>query len=267
MSTLSPVSLPSLVLAGLLVVALAGYCWPLHRGSSQGLLIGMARACLQLSLIGLVIRAVFAHVALGWVALVSLIMIVAAAREIVARQHYRGRYWASFRTGFVSMGLGSVLLTLLALLVMIRHQPWYHPQFSIPFLGMMLGNSMTAIALTINRIIDAAHQQRQVIVTRLALGQSRAEVGHTLRVDGLRQGLIPIINMMAASGLVSLPGMMTGQILGGVDPMVAVGYQLLIIFLIATSAGVGMLLATRFTLAQLFDSRERLRLDGYQLKA
>ena len=69
---------------------------------------------------------------------------------------------------------------------------------------------------------------------------------------------------MAASGLVSLPGMMTGQLLAGADPMEAVSYQILIILMIAAGAGTGSLIAARLTVRQLFDERERLRLDHYR---
>ena len=77
----------------------------------------------------------------------------------------------------------------------------------------------------------------------------------------LRSGLMPIINSMSAVGLVFLPGMMTGQILAGVDPVEAVKYQLLIMFLIAGATGAGVLMAVFLCLARLSDHRHRLRLD------
>lgn len=261
--TTHPLSLLDLVLAALLVVALAGFCWPLSRHAARGLLVSMARMALQLSLVGLILKAVFANVALGWVMLVTLVMMLAAGHEIMARQRYRGARLSDWRIGLISMVTGSFLLTVLALVVMIQHEPWYHPRYAIPFLGMMLGNTMTGIALTINRIREGAHQQQARIEARLALGDPWHRAVHELRVDGIYQGLLPIINMMAASGLVSLPGMMTGQLLAGAEPVTAVAYQILIILLIAAGAGIGVLLASRLALRQLFDNRERLRLDHY----
>ena len=261
---IQPVSPFDLLLAALLVVALAGFCWPLSRQSARGLLTSMARMALQLSLVGLILKAVFDNVSLAWVALISLVMMLAAGHEIMARQRYRGQRLSDWRVGLVSMVTGSFLLTVLALLVVIQHEPWYHPRYAIPFLGMMLGNTMTGIALTINRIREGAHQQQARIEARLALGETWQQAAHQLRVDGIYQGLLPIINMMAASGLVSLPGMMTGQLIAGADPLTAVSYQILIILLIAAGAGIGVLLASRLALRQLFDDRERLRLDYYR---
>ena len=258
------ISLFDLSLAALLVLTLAALCRPISERTATGLVTSMARMALQLTLLGLVLKAVFDQVHLAWVALISLVMLLAAGREVVNRQRYRGAALADWGIGLSAMVSGSFLLTLLALLVMVQHDPWYHPRYAIPFLGMMLGNTMTGIALTVSRILEGAHQQSLRIEQRLALGEPWQEAVAGIRVDGIRQGLLPVINMMAASGLVSLPGMMTGQLLAGADPVVAVSYQILIILMIAAGAGIGSLIAARMTCAQLFDSRERLRLDRYR---
>ena len=93
------------------------------------------------------------------------------------------------------------------------------------------------------------------------LGQPRSDAVADIYRESIRAGLIPIINAMAAAGLVSLPGMMTGQILAGSSPLDAVQYQILIMFLIAGGTGMGTLLAVVFAARRLFDERERLRLD------
>jgi len=258
------ISVPELALGVLLVIALAAVCRPLSRQTATGLVTSMGRMCLQLTLLGLVLKAVFDNVSLVWVALVSLVMLLAAGREVVIRQRYRGPWASDWRTGLTAMTSGCFLLTLLALLVVIEHEPWYHPRYAIPLLGMMLGNTMTGIALTISRILEGAHQQAPRIQARLALGDTWQDAVRGVRIDGIRQGLLPVINMMAASGLVSLPGMMTGQLLAGADPMDAVSYQILIILMIATGAGAGSLIAAHLTVRQLFDDRERLRLDYYR---
>ncbi len=264
MSEIQPITLVDLLLAALVMVALAAFCRPWSRKSASGLLTSMGRMALQLTLLGLVLQAIFDNVALHWVALVSVVMMLAAGHEITARQRWRGPRLREFRTGLISMVSGSFLLTLLALLVIIQHDPWYHPRYAIPFLGMMLGNTMTAIALSINRIQEGAHQQQARIEARLALGEPWHRAIHEIRRDGIHQGTLPVINMMAAAGIVSLPGMMTGQLVAGADPATAVSYQILIMILIAAGATLGILLATRMTVRQLFDDRERLRLDQYR---
>ena len=95
----------------------------------------------------------------------------------------------------------------------------------------------------------------------MLLGETGAQaIGEAAR-DALRSGLTPVINSMAVAGVVSLPGMMTGQILAGNDPADAVRYQILIWFLIAAGCGFGMLIAVRLTARRLFDERDRLRLE------
>ena len=79
--------------------------------------------------------------------------------------------------------------------------------------------------------------------------------------DTGRTGLIPMINAMAAAGIVSLPGMMTGQILAGVDPVVAVNYQVLIMFMVTAGTGFGTIAAIVLGARRLFDERQRLRLE------
>jgi len=93
------------------------------------------------------------------------------------------------------------------------------------------------------------------------LGETRSEAVADIRRDAMRTGLIPVINSMAAAGLVSLPGMMTGQILAGSPPVEAVKYQILIMLLIAVGTGFGVMVAVTLSARRIFDERHRLRLD------
>jgi putative ABC transport system permease protein len=131
-------------------------------------------------------------------------------------------------------------------------------------LGMMLGNAMTGIALALDRLTESAWQQRAVIEARLMLGQTWRQAIDAIRRDSMRSGTIPMINAMAAAGVVSLPGMMTGQILAGSPPLEAVKYQILIMFMISSGTGFGTLMAVWVATRRLFDERERLRLERIQ---
>jgi putative ABC transport system permease protein len=139
--------------------------------------------------------------------------------------------------------------------------PWYTPQYAIPLLGMLLGNTMSGISIALDRLTQSAWQQRGVIEARLILGARSSEAIGELRRQAIRSGLIPIINAMAAAGVVSLPGMMTGQILAGTPPVEAVKYQILIMFLIAVGTGLGTMAAVMIGSRRLFDERQRLCLD------
>jgi len=258
MITLSTVDL---ALAAGLVLAMAALSWRMQLGLSGQLLIAGTRTVVQLLLIGLVLKALFANVDLLWVAGISLVMLLAAGREVMARQQRRFTGWWGFGMGTGAMFVSSFAITVLALTTMVATDPWYDPQYAIPLLGMLLGNTMSGIALALDRLTTTAWQQRAIIEQRLMLGATRLEAIAEIRREAMRSGMMPIINAMAAAGLISLPGMMTGQILAGSPPLEAVKYQILIMFLISAGTGFGVTAALWLASKRLFDERHRLRLD------
>jgi putative ABC transport system permease protein len=255
-----------LALAALLVLALAGLSLRLELGVSRQIVIAAIRTTLQLLLIGLVLHALFARVHLGWVALLATVMLLIAGREVMARQTRRFAGWWGYGVGTLSMFVSSFAVALLALVVIIGPEPWYTPQYAIPLLGMLLGNTMNGVAIAMDRLTQAAWQQRTTIEARLLQGEEWSQAITGIRRDAMRSGMIPMINAMAAAGVVSLPGMMTGQILAGVPPMLAVNYQILIMFLITVGTGFGTLAAVWFASRHLFDERQRLRVDRLKEK-
>ena len=155
--------------------------------------------------------------------------------------------------------IGTVV-TVLGVGVIITPDPWYAPRYMLPILGMVLGNTMTAVALVLDGLSEAANRERSAIEARLALGAPRFEaLGGPLR-SALRTGMMPMLNAMATTGLVALPGMMTGQIIAGADPVGAAKYQMLIMFLIAGATALGSFLAALGGVVLLTDERHRLRL-------
>jgi putative ABC transport system permease protein len=243
----------------MLVVLLATLSWRLRLGVSQQLVVAAVRTTVQLLLIGLVLKSLFAYSHWYWILLLSVVMLAIAGREVVARQKYRLRGLWGFGVGTSSMFVSTFVITTLVLILIIGNKPWYKPQYAIPLLGMMLGNTMTGIALGMNMLSQATVQQKKIIEGRLMLGQTWQQAVHDITHDAMRTGMIPIINAMAAAGVVSLPGMMTGQILAGNPPLIAVHYQILIMFMITAGTGFGTVLAVKLTAARLFDERHRLR--------
>ena len=188
-------------------------------------------------------------------------MLLIAGREVMVRQKRRLTGWWGYGVGTGSMFLSTFCITVLALTVIVGVEPWYQPQYAIPMLGMMLGNTMNGITLGMDRLLQTAWDRRGVIEARLLLGQRWQRAVEDIRHDSMRTGMIPIINAMAAAGIVSLPGMMTGQILSGTPPLEAVKYQILIMFMIAAGTGFGTMAAVWLTTRRLFDERHRLRLE------
>jgi putative ABC transport system permease protein len=233
----------------------------MQLGLEKRLLIAALRTTVQLLLIGQVLGLLFTGSNLLYIAGIAALMLLIAGREVMARQKRRIIGVRGMAIGTVSMFLSSFTITLLALVVIIGNEPWYEPRYAIPLIGMLLGNTMTGVALAMDRLSDTMYGQRLIIEQRLLLGQSSSEAVREIRREALRSGMIPNINAMATAGLVYLPGMMTGQILGGSPPMEAVKYQILIMFLICAGTGFGVLAALWLVNRELFDERERLRLD------
>ena len=179
----------------------------------------------------------------------------------MSRQERRFRGFWAYGLGTSSVLFAGTLVTLFALATQIQPDPWYHPRYAIPLLGMILGNTMTGIAVGLNTLTSQIKRERPAIETMLALGETRSTAFRPLVRTAVRNGLIPIINSMSAAGVVSLPGMMTGQILSGVDPLEAIKYQILIMFLIAGGTSIGVVTAVHAAALRLSDARHRLRLD------
>jgi len=261
MSELISLTAIDLFLASLLVIALAGLSARLQLGLSTQLIIAALRTTAQLLLVGLILKAVFAEEQLAWVAFITVVMLCVAAWEILARQKRKLRGFWAFSISALSLFVSSFLITIVALVFIVKVEPWYTPQYAIPLLGMLLGNTMNGIALGMDRLIQTAWQQRFVIEQRLMMGERDVDAIRDIRHDSMRAGMIPIINAMAAAGIVSLPGMMTGQILAGSAPVEAVKYQILIMFLVTAGTGFGVIAVLHLISNRLFDDRQRLRFD------
>ena len=250
-----------LAITAALLCLLAGLSWLLRLGVGRRLLIAAGRSTVQLMLLGMILKTLFAQTSLPLLGLMALVMLAVAGYEVMARQQRRFRGLWGYGLGTLSMFLSSFTITLMALTLVIQVHPWYQPQYLIPLLGMLLGNTMSGIAIALDNLTRTAWEQRLRIEARLILGHSWQQAISEIRRDALRSGLIPIINAMTTAGIVSLPGMMTGQILAGSPPMEAAKYQLMILLLIAAGSGLGSMAAVWGGSRRLFDERERLRLD------
>ena len=255
-----------LILAASLVVLNGALSIWLHLRIERQFLIAALRMCVQLGLMGLVLKTLFALVSPVLTGLAGLIMVLFAGREIMARQERKFQGPWAYGLGTSAVLFAGTLVMLFALATQIQADPWYHPRYAIPLLGMILGNTMTGIAVGMNTLTERVARDRNAIETMLALGETRSVALRPLVQSAVRNGLIPIINAMSAAGVVSLPGMMTGQILSGVEPLEAIKYQILVMFLIAGGTGIGVVIAVHAAAARLTDARHRLRLDRLELE-
>lgn len=232
-----------------------------RTGLGRPLLFGAVRTFVQLALVGFVLKGIFQNAHPFWTFVFSLVMLAAGTAEVSRRQ--TRRFAGGWTLGLTVLGLftAGFTVTVYALVALVGVRPWWSPQYAVPLLGMILGNTMTGIALGMETLTQSAWKQRAVIENRLALGQTAGEAMSDIKRDSVRVAMTQIVNALAVCGVVSLPGMMTGQILSGSDPLAAVRYQMMIMYLIAAGAGFASLLTVRLAARRLFDGRERLRLD------
>ncbi|MEO1206992.1 MAG: ABC transporter permease [Pseudomonadota bacterium] len=254
-------TLTDLALASTLILINGAISLAFGLRLERTLLINTIRMVVQLALIGLILKWIFTQASPVWTIGLACVMISVAGFEVAMRQERRFSMLLTYGLGFGTLLFVGLLTTSFTLGAIIVPDPVYDPRYVLTILGMILGNTMTGVALVMNAMTQTASRERRALEARLAMGQPRFEAMRDVLGQSLRTGLLPILNAMAASGVVALPGMMTGQILAGADPVSATKYQILIMFAIAGATALGVLIAGLGTLYLLTDERHRLRLD------
>ena len=242
-------------MAALLILVNAAISLALRLGMERRLLVAAVRTIAQLALIGLVLDRVFAIGRVGIVITLMTAMVLVAGVAAVRRTERR--YPGIWLNAVVSMWASSWLITAVALFGIVRVRPWYDPQYAIPLLGMILGNTLNGISLGLDRLTQELEVRRDQVETFLALGATRWEAAQDPVRRAVRIGMVPIINSMMVVGIVSIPGMMTGQMLAGVDPLSAVEYQIVIMFLIASGTALGTVGVVLLGYLRLFNERHQ----------
>jgi putative ABC transport system permease protein len=264
--TYIPLDLADLGIAATLLVANGAISIALGLGLVKGMALAALRMVLQLAVVALALKFVFEVNSPLWTALFALIMLGAAGYEVTSRQERRLPGLQALALGALPPFLAGLLATLFAASAIIAPDPWYAPRYVLPIFGMMLGNALTGTSLVLDGVTQGALRERSAIEARLALGASRFGALHGVLKRALTTALMPILTAMAATGVVSLPGMMTGQILAGVEPVAAAKYQIMIMLLIAGATGLAVVAAGLGAVALITDERHRLRLERVSRK-
>jgi len=243
---------PQLVLATGLVVLVGAMSWRLRLGLERDLAVATVRTYAQLLLLGVVLRWVFgidsALVVLG----LMVVMIAMAAVTIVQRAPDAPR--GILGSSFVSMLVTGFSVTFIVTALIVQVEPWYAPRYVIPIAGMVLGNSMNGIALALERTYADLDARAGQILALTGLGATPWEAGGESVRTGIRAGLIPTINSMATVGIVFIPGMMTGQIIAGADPIAATGYQIVVMLMVSAATAIGAVLTVLLSFGRRFTS-------------
>lgn len=218
--TLQTVPLLNLSLAFLpaLISIYILFRWSLDSGNA---VYAVFRMLVQLLLIGYLLTFIFDSDSSAVVLLVLAVMVTASSW--IALGTVAGKRFVLYKYAFLAILLGGGIVLILVTQIVLALDPWYAPQTMIPIAGMIFANSMTSVSLAAERL--------------------NAELCRDVPYDeakriALQSSLIPVINSLFAVGLVSLPGMMTGQILSGVSPLIAARYQIVVMCMIFGSSGI-----------------------------
>ena len=203
-----------LIPVALVLVVFARWSMEIARPS-----LSLARMVIQLLTIGFLLTFIFESNHGGVVLLVCLVMILAAAgialRTIPST-------WADFGAAALAICVGGGIPFAISTQLVLQADPWFAPRILVPLAGMVFANGMNAVSLAADRYQSERKQGADI---------------RTARVTALRTALIPITNGLLAVGLVSIPGMMTGQVLAGVEPFIAARYQIMVMLMVYASAG------------------------------
>ena len=240
-------------LATLLILINGGISIALGLKMERSLAIASVRTVVQLILIGLVLESVFRWD--RWYVVLGLACVMTLIAGLTAAQRNERRYPGLWFNTVVSIWGSSWIVTAFALFAVMQGiDKWYQPQYAIPLLGMVLGNTLNGISLGLNTLVESLVTGRDRVEAQLALGATRWEAARPPVQRAVRTGMIPIINSMMVVGIVSLPGMMTGQLVSGMAPIQAVKYQIVIMFLVASATALGTVGVVTLSFLRLFTS-------------
>jgi putative ABC transport system permease protein len=215
------------------------------------------RCVVQLLLVGYLIEYIFDLSRWYFVVALLVAMSVIAARagtvRITSKVNNLGlMVW-------VAIFSGTIIDTVIVTEVVLKIDPWWNPRYLLPLAGMIMGNALNSGSMAGERFISELRNRKSEVETLLILGFSSARASIEMKRSAIRGALIPTFNAMFTVGLVHLPGMMTGQILGGVSPVTASKYQIIVMFMISSTVLITALILVNLLQRQYFTANHQLR--------
>jgi putative ABC transport system permease protein len=238
-------------LALVAIAAIASRSW--HAGLEEDIGIAVVRSFLQLTAIGYVITVIFdENSALLVIALISVMVVFGAFTARSRAQQVPGAFWPLL----ISLGVAAAATLGLVLGLGIFAAT---PRYVVPVGGMVVGNSMTAAAVALNRLGEDVHDQSRRIEATLALGATSSQAVMPLVRRSLRSGMITLVDSTKTTGLIFFPGTMVGMLLAGADPTDAVRLQLILLYVLLGAVSIAALLAITLARRNFFTPAHQLR--------
>ncbi|SFB54083.1 putative ABC transport system permease protein [Rhizobium sp. NFR07] len=250
-----------LSLAVALTLISAGLSVLLSLGFHKTLVWSAIRMIVQLMLVGLLLRFIFSQSSAWITLLVFAAMLLAASYETGARLPRRLSGYFQFLVSGTAITISTGFVSAFALLTVLGAENWLEPAHAIPIAGIILGTAMNSASIALNALFANIGSERNAIEAQLALGATRWQALGPLMRRAIQAGLLPVTNQMVGAGIITMPGIMSGQILAGQDPLEAGKYQIFLMLLLASSGVVSTVIAVYAAVRRVTDDRHRLRLD------
>jgi len=258
MESLIKLDLSDLVWAlGMIAMAIGISSWQ-KLGLELPLANATLRTVVQLLGVGYILAVVFQFK--DAIAVLAVLMVMLTIATITARNRIGKKIPQLLPVVFGSLFFSTALTLSYTNLLIIQPDTWYEPQYLIPLAGIVLGNAMNGAAIAGERLVSTISSSRLEIETHLSLGATAQQAVTTYRKEAIRAGLIPTLNQMMVVGIVTLPGMITGQLLSGIDPLDAASYQILIMLMLAFTNLLTTVLVTQGLTRQFFNPQSQLEL-------
>jgi len=233
--------------------------WLIGLRLSPDIGISILRMTIQLALVGIYLKTLF-DLNNPWLnGLWILVMLIVADLSILRRAGLKARYFAL--ATFAAIASSILFSTAYLVILVIQPTHYYDARYIVPLAGMILGNCLQGNVIALERFYSAVRKNENEYATFLMLGATRWEAVRPYFREAIKAAINPTIAGMATMGLVSLPGMMTGQILGGSEPGLAVKYQIAIMICIFTSTTIAGIINLKLSVAIAFNAYDVLRDD------
>jgi putative ABC transport system permease protein len=246
---------------GLILIAVGISSWQ-RLGLARDFMVGAIRTIVQLLLVGYVLVYIFAF-GRWYITVAALLLMTAVATfAAVGRQKVTRRKKVGgglHRITGVAMLLGSGFTLVYISTLVVRVHPWYDPRYMIPIFGMIVGSAMNGASIALERLAAEMEARKAEIEAYLALGATYQQATRQVVRQALRAALIPTVNALMVVGIVTLPGMMTGQILAGSSPLTAVRYQIVVVFMQTAAVAITTVVLTLWYRRTFFTDALQLR--------